>query len=55
MGAPEPLYRGGPSVIARPQLGRARVSLVRTNEVPPTAHFLLVEGLLEPKGGNGST
>lgn len=51
MGPPEPLYRGCPSVIARPTLGRARVSLVRTNEVPPTAHLLLVEGLPEPKRG----
>lgn len=37
MGAHEPLYRGCPSVMARPTLGRARVSLVPIHEVP--AHF----------------
>ena len=62
MGTPEPLYRGYPTFIGRDTPGRACVSLVRTNKVPPTAHLPLAEGtrlsLPEPRrggGGNGST
>lgn len=54
-GAPEPLYRGCPTVIGRSLPGQACVSLVRTNEDPPTAHLPLVEGtrLSWPSLGDG--
>lgn len=41
MGAPEPLYRGCPTVIGHTTGRQARISLVRASEVPPTAHLLL--------------
>lgn len=44
MGAPEPLYRGCPTVIGRAPPGQPRISLVRANEAPPSAHLPLVEG-----------
>lgn len=50
MGAHEPLYRGCPAVPARPTQGRARVSLVRNTESPPTSDSLLV-GSLPERGG----
>lgn len=53
MGATEPLYRGCPTVIGRPTPGQTRVSLVRTNEVPPIAHLPLVEGPVGAKDDGG--
>lgn len=43
MGAPEPLYRGCPTIIGRARGRQARISLVRASEVPPTAHLPLSE------------